>query len=499
MLTTMRGRLIVSYLAVLLPSLLLVSVAYLVLSVRYKRDDAYNQLKTTMYLVAPVVSRAMARGFPQARQTIREDTDDFLNDLANTRYRLFVIRPDGRVVFDSEMGVANMRNQVLGNLPPTLFANPPPGVPVTGTLNLEPADVPYLYAAAPPRITAAAVGNPGKAPGLPAAYLILAQSAPDEEVVQNFVQRFLLFGILALMVAVGLGLILARSLTRPIRTLAAATHQIAQGNYAHQAPITGSAEMRELASDFNHMAVEVQRAHASQRDFLANVSHDLKTPLTAIQGYSQAMLDGTLRDPAAFRAAGAVINGESRRMARLVADLVDLVRLQTGTAPLAQERVDVGTLLQQAAAGMQPLAAKRGVDLSLESGPLPPVIGDPDRLHRAILNLLDNALRHTPPGGRVMLSARPAAAGITIGVQDTGSGIPASDLPHIFDRFYQVDKSRSPQGQGSGLGLAIVREVARAHGGDVTARSDLGTGSEFVVTLPIPGTPSGGTLHTTAN
>jgi len=488
MLKTLRGRLTASYVAVVLAALLLATLAYFALGIRYRTEDAYRQLTTSMYLVAPQVEEALGPGLSLLdRARVLNATEYIRSELRNTRFRLLLLRPDGRVVLDSLTGRAGMTGRVIPDLPPELSSGPVPTEPVPGQLKADAVGNAWIYVAAPPR---AVIGNgaAGAAGGTPRFYMLLAAQRPGfADVVQSYTSRFLLVGLLAVALSLIVGWLLARSITRPLGTLAAASHAIAGGDYGHQAPVTGSVEMRALAADFNYMAGQVQRAQEAQRGFLANISHDLKTPLTSIQGFSQAMLDGTIRERAAFLAAAQVVNAEAQRMARLVADLVDLVRLQSGAAVVEKYPVDVGRLLEQAATGMQPQATDRHVELRVQAQTLPPIPADADRLRRAITNLLDNALRHTPPEGRVTLSVEGLPGAVCIRVQDTGEGIPESDLPRVFERFYQVDKSRAGADHGSGLGLAIVREVVAAHGGDVRVQSRPGAGSEFAILLPING------------
>jgi len=485
MLKTLRGRLTASYVAVVLAALLLATLAYFALGVRYRTDDAYRQLTTSMYLVAPQVEEALVPGLSLLdRARVLNATEYIRSELRNTRFRLLLVRPDGRVVLDSLTGRAGMTGRLIPDLPPELSSGPVPTQPVPGQLQTDAGGPAWIYVAAPPRAVIRS-GGAGAATGAPRFYMLLAAQRPSfADVVQSYTSRFLLVGLLAVAVSLIVGALLARSITLPLGTLAAASHAIAGGDYGHQAPVTGSVEMRALAADFNYMAGQVQRAHDAQRDFLANISHDLKTPLTSIQGFSQAMLDGTIRERAAFLAAAQVVNAEAQRMARLVADLVDLVRLQSGAAVVEKAPVDVGRLLEQAATGMQPQATDRHVELRVQAPTLPPIPADADRLRRAITNLLDNALRHTPPEGRVTLSVEGLPGAVCIRVQDTGEGIPESDLPRVFERFYQVDKSRAGADHGSGLGLAIVREVVAAHGGEVRVQSRPGAGSEFAITLP---------------
>ncbi len=493
MLTTLRGRLIASYIAVVLPALLSATAAYLALSISAGRNDAYLQLKTTLYLIGPqIINKGALK-----RQEALVGAEDLLTILDTTKkYRLLVVTPNGFITFDSNRSTGTWLRRTIV-LPAASLADPNPSAAFTGTLMPEPRDQTWIYAAASPR-TLESIAHPNAVvpAGAPLTYFVLAEPAPDYTVWTEFIRRFLIFAVLAGLGAVALGGVLARSLTRPIAGLTRATHAIAQGEYAHQAPALGTIELQTLAADFNRMAEAVQQSRQAQRDLMANVSHDLKTPLTSIQGFSQAMLDGAIHDPTGFQAAAGVIHSEAQRMARLVADIVDLARLEGRATPLTLVPTDLAPMLALVAQGLQPQAGARMVQLQVVGTPAPPVAVDVAGLQRALTNLLDNALRHTPPGGRVTLGMEPAATALRIFVRDTGSGISTDALPHIFDRFYQADPSRAGGEHGAGLGLAIVREIVTAHGGTIEVHSTPGVGSEFSILLPLlPRTSRNGGAH----
>jgi signal transduction histidine kinase len=291
-------------------------------------------------------------------------------------------------------------------------------------------------------------------------------------------------GGIALVLALLLAYALARWVADPLQKLLAAARALPSGS-VQPVPVRGPKEVQELTHVFNDAAARLQAGRRSQKAFIANVSHDLKTPLTSIQGFAQAMLDGTADTPAARRQAAQVIYDEAGRMHRMVLDLLDLARLDAGTLELHITAVDVPALLRGVAGRFELQARQSGVSLQVETADLPPVHADGDRLAQVLTNLVDNALRHTPSGGRVTLTARPAGVHVEIEVSDTGRGIPAAELPHIFERFYRVDPSRkSNADHGAGLGLAIVSEIVAAHGGKIHVRSQLGQGTTFVVSLP---------------
>jgi signal transduction histidine kinase len=242
--------------------------------------------------------------------------------------------------------------------------------------------------------------------------------------------------------------------------------------------------VQELARSFNEMSIRVQTTQQSQRDFVANVSHDLKTPLTSIQGFAQAIMDGTASTPEELSQAAGVIYSEADRMHRMVLDLLELARMDAGIADFKRQPVDLASLLRGLVEKLSPQAHQAQVNLRAEIGPLTTLTGDEDRLVQAFANLVDNALKFTPANGEVVIRAGQAAGQVEVSISDTGPGIPAEDLPRIFDRFYQTDKSRSRERRGSGLGLSIASEIIQAHRGTITIRSLPGKGSTFIVTLP---------------
>jgi two-component system phosphate regulon sensor histidine kinase PhoR len=234
-----------------------------------------------------------------------------------------------------------------------------------------------------------------------------------------------------------------------------------------------------------HDTTESARYQELRKEFVANVSHELRTPLTLIQGYVETLRTGGLADPERVPEFLEVIDRNARLLTSLVENLLDLSRLESPEGLPRRVRLDPGALLRTVAELRRPAAERR--KQSLETGvraPLPPVLGDPDYLERALANLVDNAVKYTPEGGTLKLSAFARGDSVVLEVADTGIGIPETDLPRIFERFYRVDKSRSREMGGTGLGLAIVKHVVQAHGGSVEVTSRVGQGSTFRIVLP---------------
>ena len=250
----------------------------------------------------------------------------------------------------------------------------------------------------------------------------------------------------------------------------------------HPVESGGSQETRELAESFNQMTAEVERQQTALRDFLANVSHDLQTPLTSINGFSQALMDDVVEGGESRRNAYRIIEDESRRLLRLVEGLLDMSRIEAGQVQVERKPVEVGLLLDHVGELFTLRAQELDVRLVVQPSTVADVLGDWDRLDQVLGNLVDNALRHTPPGGVVELSARvESEASVGIAVADTGVGIAEEMIPNLFDRYYKSDRPGS-QG-GTGLGLAIARELVQAQGGAIQVSSAEGEGTTFRVIL----------------
>jgi signal transduction histidine kinase len=291
--------------------------------------------------------------------------------------------------------------------------------------------------------------------------------------------------VVALIVSLLASLLVARSIAAPIQNVTEAANAMSAGNYAQRVPLSGPREMRDLAQDFNNMAAQVQAAQQAERDFVANVSHELKTPLTSIQGFAQAIAEGAVSEPAEVQKAARVIREEAERLRRLTNGLLDSAQIQSGQIRMARAPLDLNEIAQACIERSQPRAQAAGVSLITRFAALPVVQGDGDRVAQVITNLLDNALKHTPSGGKVTLETQTGTNGVEVSMLDTGSGIPPEDLLRIFERFYQVDKSRSDGAAGSGLGLAICKQIVEAHGGSLSAQSALGVGTRVTMRLPI--------------
>ncbi len=312
---------------------------------------------------------------------------------------------------------------------------------------------------------------------------VIARVAETFRFLGEFWWQFVLAGTLASLIALLMARWLARGMTQPLRDMADAAKQMETGDYSQRVHTRSRDEVGQLATAFNRMSAELENLERSRRDLVANVSHELKTPITAIRAHLENLLDGVERpDPDTLQ----VMLTQSERLGRLVEQLLDLSRLESGEVPLQRREMPLAPVVSQVMSEIDVARSDRGVRVSDElPEDLPDVDADRERVHQVLFNLVDNAVRFTPSGGAVTVSAQRHNGSVEITVADTGVGISAEHLPRLFERFYRVDTARSRDDGGTGIGLAIARSVVEAHGGHLEARSELGKGSVFTFDLPV--------------
>ncbi len=303
----------------------------------------------------------------------------------------------------------------------------------------------------------------------------------------DFIQEVSFF-LLQIALSVGVlglifGVLASRNLSAPLNRLAVAARAIGARNLDYRVPVQGSTEIRAVAESFNKMAADLQSAESLRRNLLADVAHELRTPLTVLQGNLQAILDDIY---ALDKSEVMRLHDQTRHLHRLVNDLHELAQAEAHQLLLHKQELDLKRLAQEAVDFFAPVAEEKGVTLRMGArANATPIQGDRARLMQVLQNLLNNALRHTLEGGAIEVAVAARAGGVEIVVRDTGEGILAEDLPHIFERFYRSGKARDRDSGGTGLGLAIVQALVQAHNGQVTVTSGgKGTGSRFVVWLP---------------
>ncbi|HSK66802.1 MAG TPA: ATP-binding protein [Anaerolineales bacterium] len=325
---------------------------------------------------------------------------------------------------------------------------------------------------------------------VPIGYTFVGQ--PRELEFIDRTNRTLLFGaLIGAIIALLLGVFLSQTLTRPIRELTRATHAVSEGDLSQQVPVRSDDELGELAQAFNRMSAQLSRSVNARKQMTADIAHELRTPLSLILGHAEAVHDGVLPPtPENFE----IIREEAVRLEHLVNDLRMLSLADAGELSISLQTEEPQRLLQDVASTFEYQAQRKNITLDLDiASPLSNIEVDPGRMTQVLTNILDNALRHTPAGGKIILSAREAEDQVELAIRDSGAGLTKEDLERIFDRFYRADTARQRDGAvqgGSGLGLAIAKSIVQAHGGQVRAESGSGNGLKVIITLPARLEPS---------
>jgi signal transduction histidine kinase len=297
-------------------------------------------------------------------------------------------------------------------------------------------------------------------------------------------QGLLISGFAALAAAIVVSLFVSRRIVEPLQELSSVSRRLAQGYFRERTSIRSDDELADLSQSINQLAEALEQTEQRRLALLADVTHELRTPLTTIEGYMEGLIDGVIApEPHIF----AMIQHEAVRLKWLTEELALLSRAEAGQLRVICQPTELAGLIERVAAQFQPQFGAQDVQLELHLPPdLPEIFADPNRLEQILINLLANALRYTPSGGRVTIAAESHDYFVQIAVQDTGIGIAAEHIPHIFERFYRVDKSRARRSGGTGIGLTIARHLVYAQGGEIWVESPgIGQGATFYVTLPV--------------
>ncbi len=305
-------------------------------------------------------------------------------------------------------------------------------------------------------------------------------SSSDQMFRDSVVQVLLVALLVAVTVAIALAAVLGARLGRPLREIGQAARRVARGAYETRIPREGPEEIVSLADSFNQMSAALEEQERLRREFIANAAHELRTPLTNLKGYLEALRDGVIEpDPATFDS----LLDEAERLVRL-SHALDVLSEGDAAGPPPLSDVDLAQAVRSSVELVRPNAQAAGLEITVDAPVRLPARADPDRLAQVLGNLLQNAVRYTPPGGRVTVRAEQRSSDVLVSVANTGDGIPAADLPHVFERFYRVEKSRDRARGGAGIGLAIVKQTVEGFGGRVGAESADGL-TRFWFSLPV--------------
>jgi two-component system phosphate regulon sensor histidine kinase PhoR len=410
--------------------------------------------------------------------------------------RITVVRPDGQVVVDSDANAATMENhRTRPELIQAFRGRAGSSIRRSATLGID-----FLYVAVP---------GPRSLPG--GAVRIAVPLAEIDRQVNGIRWRILAGTALAFLPAIAIAALLARLISARFAAIMSHALELARGNFRARLASTGGSEFAQLARTLNDTAEnlqkiveQLQREHAElekveriRKDFVINVSHELRTPLASIQGYTETLIDGAIDDAEHNLRFLGIIRHNAERLARLTEDLLTLSRVEQKRHKFEFEIHSVNGLLRDAIELIRPMAEKSDLHVDLERAPEDAeVCCDSEAVSQVLSNLLDNAVKYTPAGGRITVGAHPAGRFVELYVRDTGIGIPEEDLHRLFERFYRVDKARSRELGGTGLGLSIVKHLVAAHGGITRVESTVNQGSTFFFTLPTEdATPAAGELN----
>lgn len=309
-----------------------------------------------------------------------------------------------------------------------------------------------------------------------------AQEAADFS--KNLEQTLWIAGLFGAALAIVLGYLFTRQIVAPLDRVTTAARRVAEGDLTQRVKTSGSGELAELGKSFNQMATTLSRDQRLRQNMVADIAHELRTPLSILQGNVEAMLDGVLDTNTENLNS---LHQETKLLSRLIDDLRTLSLAEAGQLKFYPEAIDMREVSSQVIDGFQTQFATKNLKVSLEATEdMPLAWVDSDRTAQVIRNLVSNAFNYTPEGGSITLRLTPGREGITVSVIDTGSGIPADDLPHVFNRLYRVDRSRTRSTGGSGLGLAIVKQLVEDQGGRVWVESQPGQGATFSFLVPYP-------------
>ena len=460
MLRSLRFRLPALFLAGIALSGLVTSLIALRLFQDYTRNETLKELRQEARGLADLYAEWAVRAIDEDRAAPSFAAAKLEAATGDQLYEVVLASP----TLGEDSGLTRLtKNQVPQELSGRVetFEFEPPG-----------EDRTFLAAAYPIRL--------GGDNGVTFSYLIVAKPKAELRATWlTLLSRLGLAFLVALVVVGGLALYLSNRITKPVLALSDAADEVSKGRYDVEVPhVPGGGEIGHLANRFREMTARLAEAEERERNFLMSVSHELRTPLTAIRGHVAALREGVVTDPESIDASLEIVAEEAERLGRLVGDVLDLAKLDAHRFTVLTEEVDMGRLLERAYSTFSEEARQRGIEYTSESDGAPVIVSDGDRVLQIISNLLSNAFRWTPDGGRIDLELQSSNGTVTVDVADTGPGIDADARERIFRPFWSTD------GRGTGLGLPIARELAVALGGRIELQSEVGKGSRFRLVLP---------------
>lgn len=474
---SLQTRLISTNIAVLLVALALFLVFGGVAIRRYENRTAIDTVRDLAVPITLEVNTFYRREGPFANQTRLVVEDALSGQASEMDLRIFLIDSSGAIIFDSDrgQGLINLTIPAYQSAVDSLFAGKQ-ATAVGGVNRIVPPDAgrdasPMLDGQT---VVLAAVGS-----SQPSVVVGIATEPVRTPILRRLLPSLLLATGGSMLIAVIAAVVISRRVAAPITRLTDASAEMTKGQLAQAVPGEGDDEIGRLVRSFNAMSKQVAEVDSSQREFLANAAHDLRTPLTTITGYTQAMRDGLITDPDARERTLATIANESDRMSRLIRDLLDLSRLQTGQLALNRQPMTAQAMVSAAIERFQIQAEAKSISILQDAEPVALSV-DRDRMARVLDNLLSNAIRHTPRGGEIRLHAHGSNGHLELTIEDSGPGFPPELLPRLFQRYARGDDSTDR----NGLGLAVAQEIVLAHGGTISAENCVQGGARIRILLP---------------
>ena len=451
--------------SVVMLTLALLGSAFFALTYSYAIDEHSEQMQSKATVVSHMVSSYMENG----SLTGLRELADFASNVTDAEF--LICNSDGNLLLTTDTTLVNRvltvpQDVAEGAMSDDTYA-------VRTTLGDIYEDTHFV------------VGVPIVSEGATVGFVLAVTGARALTTMwRTFIGLFFMTAVTVLLLSFVVSAWVSMRQSRPIHEMAEATRRFAEGNFdVRMHNYEGVTEISELAESFNNMADSLQETERQRREFIANVSHELKTPMTTIGGFVDGMIDGTIPEEQRDKYLR-IIAEETRRLSRMVNRMLDAAKIQSGELLLSPAPFDFSAMTSQIILSFEQKIEKKKLEVECELDDRLIVMGDRDHLYRAVYNLVDNAVKFIDEGGRLTLRAHPEGDFCAFSISNTGAGISAEDLPHVFDRFYKADRSRSMDKTGAGLGLYIVKNIINLHGGEISVRSDGGE-TEFEFTLPL--------------
>nr|PZN10032.1 MAG: two-component sensor histidine kinase [Caldicoprobacter oshimai] len=483
---SLRWQIVLTYLIIILVGFTFIGISVLDIIGKYMIDSKKNAFRLYANWVAQAVSYDYASGDPDILASIVYDLQALGEEIFNKELeatRILILNKNGVVDYDSYNivhGPDSLLKQDLSQVFPEVKA-------VLAGERVEPKELYIrpegsrdaklvLYTYAPIQ---------HEKHGIIGMVIISTSLSRIEQMLAQVKTRVSTYLLITSAVIIMASYMISGFITQPIKELTDVIRKMSQGHLDQRVKVRGSKELRQLGEAFNIMSEKLENLDRARNEFVSNASHELKTPLSAIKVLTESLIHMDVDDPSIYREFLEDINSEIDRLNAIINDLLTLVKIDTEAEELKQEPVDLVELVHSTLKGLQILAQKKNIRLETFYDDRLIVSGDAVKLRQVVSNIVDNAIKYTPEGGRVTVEVYKGVENAVVKVSDTGIGIPAKDLPHIFDRFFRVDKARSRATGGTGLGLSIAQKIVLQHGGDIRVVSEEGKGSTFYVELPL--------------